>query len=91
MSDLIARLREHDDPRLYQEADVLMSQAADRIAELEAQKPAVVLSQLRATIKGMQEAAYTYGEYSKEAVSIALDGVLEAIDYLDAALEGEQE
>jgi hypothetical protein len=35
MTDLISRLREHDDTRLYREADVLMSEAADRIAELE--------------------------------------------------------
>jgi hypothetical protein len=32
--DLVKRLREHDDPRLYQEADVLMSEAADRIEEV---------------------------------------------------------
>lgn len=36
---LIAELREHDDPRLYHEADVLMSRAAARIAELEAAAP----------------------------------------------------
>lgn len=35
MNDLIQRLREHDDPRLYHEADALMSEAANRIADLE--------------------------------------------------------
>lgn len=35
-------------------------------------------------IKGMQEAAYTFGEYSQEAVRAALDGVLDAIGDLTA-------
>lgn len=35
MTDLIRQLREHDDARLYHEADALMTAAADRIAELE--------------------------------------------------------
>lgn len=47
--------------------------------------PAAVLDQLRSRIKEMQEAAYTFGDYSKEAVSVALDGVLEAIDELPVA------
>ena len=40
------------------------------------------LTELRGRIKDMQDAAYTYGDHSKEAVSIALDGVLEEIDAL---------
>jgi hypothetical protein len=42
-------------------------------------------SKLRARIKEMQEAAYTYGDYSKEAVCVALDGVLDEIDELSVA------
>ncbi len=34
MSDIIERLRLHDDDRLYQEADVLMAEAADEIERL---------------------------------------------------------
>lgn len=47
MSDLISRLREHDDARLYREADVLMAEAADRIDALEAQLSAPVAAQER--------------------------------------------
>lgn len=43
------------------------------------------LAELRGQIKDMQDAAYTYGEYSQEAVRVALDGVLDAIDALAAA------
>ena len=32
--DLVERLRRHDDDRLYHEADVLMSEAADEIPRL---------------------------------------------------------
>lgn len=39
-----------------------------------------VLAALRDEVKEMQEAAYTYGDYSKEAVRVALDGVIDAID-----------
>lgn len=45
---------------------------------------AAIIDQLHRRIKEMQEAAYTYGDYSKDAVSIALDGVLETIDELTA-------
>lgn len=41
-----------------------------------------VFAELRGQIKDMQEAAYTYGDYSKEAVRVVLDGVLDAIDAL---------
>lgn len=34
MKDLVERLRSHDDERLYQEADELMSEAADEITRL---------------------------------------------------------
>lgn len=34
-NELIERLRTHDDERLYQEADVLMSEAADTIERLQ--------------------------------------------------------
>lgn len=43
------------------------------------------LLELRGQVKDMQEAAYTYGEYDKEAVRIALDGVIDAIDELMTA------
>jgi len=43
------------------------------------------LMELRARIKEMQEAAYTYGEYSKEAVCVTLDSVLDKIDELAPA------
>lgn len=55
-----------------------------RIAELEAQIAAIAdtdkLRELRARIYEMKEAAYTYGDNSKEAVCAALDGVLDEID-----------
>lgn len=41
---------------------------------------AVVLDQLHTRVKEMQEAAYTFGEHCKEAVSAALDGVLDVIN-----------
>lgn len=47
--------------------------------------PAVVLNQLRHRISEMKEAAYTFGDYSKEAVSAALDGVMDTIDELEEA------
>ncbi len=40
--------------------------------------------ELRARLVEMKEAAYTFGEYSQEAVCAALDGVLDAIDELAA-------
>lgn len=43
------------------------------------------LMELRARIQEMQEAAYTYGEYSKGDVRTALDGVLDEIDELAEA------
>lgn len=48
-------------------------------AELE-QCRADALGDLREQVMGMQEAAYTFGENCKEAVVVALDGVIEAID-----------
>lgn len=61
--------------------------ALSRIAELEAQIAAASapadtekLRELRARIYEMKEAAYTYGDNSKEAVCAALDGVLDEID-----------
>lgn len=61
---------------------------SDRIAALESELVACrrdasasdVLAALRDEVKEMQEAAYTYGDYSKEAVRVALDGVIDAID-----------
>jgi hypothetical protein len=47
--------------------------------------PAIVLNQLRHRISEMREAAYTYGDYSKEAVDTALSGVLDTIDELEDA------
>lgn len=49
--------------------------------------PVAVLDELRGQIKDMQEAACTYGDYSKEAVRVALDGVIDAIDELAAPTE----
>lgn len=43
------------------------------------------LTKLHNRVKEMQEAAYTFGEYSKEAVSAALDGVLDEIAAISAA------
>ena len=40
MMDIVERLRMHDDERLYEEADRLMSEAADEIIELRAFKAA---------------------------------------------------
>jgi len=45
--------------------------------------PAIVLNQLRHRISEMREAAYTYGDYSKDAVDSALSGVLDTIDELE--------
>lgn len=42
-----------------------------------------VLHGLIERVQEMREASYTFGEYSKEAVNIALDGV---IDFIDAAI-----
>jgi hypothetical protein len=47
--------------------------------------PAIVLNQLRHRVSEMREAAYTYGDYSKEAVDTALSGVLDTIDELEDA------
>lgn len=44
-----------------------------------------VLDKLCARIKEMQGAAYTFGEYSEEAVCAALDGVLDEIEVISAA------
>jgi hypothetical protein len=41
-----------------------------------------VMDKLHARIKEMQEAAYTYGEYSQDAVRTALDGVLDVLEEL---------
>lgn len=47
--------------------------------------PAGLLDKLADRIKEMKEAAYTFGDYSEEAVCIALDGVLEEIERTLAA------
>lgn len=41
MSDLVERLRKHDDDRLYREADELMSEAADELTRLRAEVEAL--------------------------------------------------
>lgn len=47
MTDLVERLRKHDDERLYREADILMSEAADELTRLRAEV-ATLEHQLRA-------------------------------------------
>lgn len=49
------------------------------------------LAELREQVKEMQAAAYTYGDYSQEAVRVALDGVIDAIDSLAAPVAQEAE
>jgi len=51
---------------------------------------ASALEQLRARIQEMKEAAYTFGDYSQEAVTIALDGVVDVIDELMNGLTASQ-
>ena len=51
---------------------------------------ASVLEQLRARIAEMKEAAYTYGDYSQEAVTTALDGVMDVIDELMTGMAATQ-
>lgn len=54
-------------------------------APVTALAPAEALNELRARVKEMQEAAYTFGDYSKDAVDAALGGVLDVIDEMKAA------
>lgn len=56
LAALSLRLREHDDTRLYREADVLMSEAADAIdALLRSQQPATVKESLTVQQPGQDE------------------------------------
>jgi hypothetical protein len=56
-NDIKARLREHDDPRLYHEADVLMSVAADYIVSQEARIAELELALAEASKDALEDAA----------------------------------
>lgn len=83
LPDWLAR---KDDPWAHEAARAI----PDLIADLEEARKQLAEAEklpdrLVERVQEMREAAYTFGDYSKDAVEITLDGVIDLISEIDAA------
>lgn len=86
--DIVERLRYHDDERLYQEADVLMSEAADEIEHLRAEVAELeqVLSEDNCPRKYVQQGGYIRCLYGTSSIA-AYETLSAEVDALQAKID----
>ena len=66
MSNLIYRLRSHDDPRLYFDADIIMTEAADALDAKDAE-----ILRLKGMVDEIQAARYVVAQHNESLAQIA--------------------